>query len=74
MQDYYHWRLKRVPFTKFKRMFTKYLDEAITFSIDNFTENGHSRTKLEKIAQEYQNNITKSIQKTIKNRNKNLAF
>ena len=32
----------------------KYLNKEISFLIEIFTEIGHSRSKLEKIAQEYQ--------------------
>lgn len=50
----------------FKVSSQNYLDEEITFLIGIFTKNGHSRTKLEKITREYENNVPKSIKKRSK--------
>ena len=50
----------------FKLSSQNYLDKEITFLIGIFTKNGHSRTKLEKITREYENNLPKIIKKRSK--------
>lgn len=68
-------RLLPLPFSKHSfHKLSRYLHKSISIYIGIFAKYVHSRTKLEKITQEYQNNITKSIQKMIKNWNKILVL